>query len=334
VVEALCRVAGSLSPTDDPRAELIRRRDVALLECLRSSGLRVSEAVSLRREHFNLADPSAVVRGKGGKDRVVFFSQAAVDALRAYWAARGDEVITRHTGSLPAFARHNGPVQGKVVGLTEQGVRYIVEELRKRAGAEWPVTPHRLRAWFATHLLDSEVNLAEVQDLMGHESANTTRIYTKVHPRRLQEAHRRANVAQLHREIVALGFPGSRSLLSQAVQAWRGPRLPTAQRRKQRRMTKRLSLRWYCLCPPDQLKPEERELLDRLLAGEPELSLGYKLLQAFREVIAKRHLTGPASWLADAKASQRYFSAESLAKLPPPEQLELGPTLVLANLHA
>ncbi len=52
--------------------------------------------------------------------------------------------------------------------------------------------PQRLRAWFATHLLDSEVNLAEVQDLLGHESANTTRIYTKVHPRRLQEAHRRA----------------------------------------------------------------------------------------------------------------------------------------------
>jgi site-specific recombinase XerD len=134
VVEVLCRVAGSLSPTDDPRAELIRLRDVALLECLRSSGLQDSEAVSLCREHFNLADPSAVVRGKGGKDRGVFFSQAAVGALRAYWLTRGDGSVTRHTGSLPAFARHNGPVQGKALGLTAQGVRYIVEELRKRAG--------------------------------------------------------------------------------------------------------------------------------------------------------------------------------------------------------
>lgn len=192
VVEALCRVARAVAPADRPRAELIRLRDIALLECLRSSGLRVSEAVSLRREHFNLADPSAVVRGKGGKDRVVFFSARAIEALQAYWRARADERVTRHTGSLPAFARHSGPATGKVLGLTTQGVRYIVERLRQRAGAEWPVTPHRLRAWFATHLLDSEVNLAEVQDLMGHESANTTRIYTKVHPRRLQEAHRRA----------------------------------------------------------------------------------------------------------------------------------------------
>jgi site-specific recombinase XerD len=71
-------------------------------------------------------------------------------------------------------------------------VRHAVEQLRKLSGAEWPVTPHRLRAWFATHLLDGEgVNLAEVQDLLGHENANTTRIYTKVRSRRLQDAHER-----------------------------------------------------------------------------------------------------------------------------------------------
>ncbi len=55
------------------------------------------------------------------------------------------------------------------------------------------MTPHRLRAWFATHMLDADgVNLAEVQDLLGHENANTTRIYTKVRARHLQDAHQRA----------------------------------------------------------------------------------------------------------------------------------------------
>jgi len=122
----------------------------------------------------------------------VFFSTEAIDALRQYWAARGDERVSRHLGGFPAFARHNDAARHKIVPLSTQGVRYIVERLRQRAGEEWPVTPHRLRAWFATHLLDRDVDLASVQDLLGHESANTTRIYTKVRSRRLQDAHRRA----------------------------------------------------------------------------------------------------------------------------------------------
>ena len=192
VVEALLRVAAMASPNPNPQSELLRLRDVALLECLRSSGLRVSEAVSLKREDFDFVERSAIVRGKGGKERVAFFSEEALEAMRSYWRARGDERLTRHVGALPSFARHNRQSAGKVLGLSTQGVRYIVEQLRQRAGEEWPVTPHRLRAWFATFLLDNDVNLAEVQDLLGHESANTTRIYTKVRPRRLQEAHRRA----------------------------------------------------------------------------------------------------------------------------------------------
>jgi site-specific recombinase XerD len=192
VVEELLRVASMKVEDPGPSSELIRLRDIALLETLRSSGLRVSEAVSLKRDDFDFVDRSAIVRGKGGKDRVVFFSEPALTALRAYWRARGDERITRHVGALPSFARHNRQAAGKVLGLSAQGVRYVIEQIRARAGEEWPVTPHRLRAWFATYLLDNDVNLAEVQDLLGHESANTTRIYTKVRPRRLQEAHRRA----------------------------------------------------------------------------------------------------------------------------------------------
>ncbi len=192
VVEALCQAARSTPSGNGRQAELVRLRDIALLECLRSSGLRVFEAVSLNREHFDLEERSAIVRGKGAKDRVVFFSAEAVEALRAYWQRRGDEELARHVGRLPAFARHDDASGKKIAPLSAQGVRYAVEQLRRRAGAEWPVTPHRLRAWFATHLLDHDVNLAEVQDLLGHESADTTRIYTKVRARRLQEAHRRA----------------------------------------------------------------------------------------------------------------------------------------------
>ena len=101
-----------------------------------------------------------------------------------------------------------------------------------------------------------------------------------------------------------MGFAGSRCLLSQAVQAWRGPKLPTAERRKLRRMTRRLWLRWLCLRPPEQLKPEQRELLDRLLAQEPDLALGYELLQRFRGVIASRDVAELDRWLDDAKSSE------------------------------
>ena len=134
VIDDLCRVAYAVPASPVRSAELIRQRDIALLECLRSSGMRVSEAVALKREDLSINDQSATVRGKGGKDRVVFFSSTAIDAIRRYWTARGDENITRHVGSLPAFARHNDAAHGKVLALSTQGVRYIVERLRRHAG--------------------------------------------------------------------------------------------------------------------------------------------------------------------------------------------------------
>lgn len=111
------------------------------------------------------------------------------------------------------------------------------------------------------------------------------------------------NVAQLFREIVERGYPGSRSLLSQALQPWRGPKVPRGERRKVRRMTRRLSMRWIYLRPPEQLKPEERALLDKLLAHDEALALGHGLVQRFRQIVSKRDLVGLDQWLEEAKAS-------------------------------
>jgi transposase len=111
------------------------------------------------------------------------------------------------------------------------------------------------------------------------------------------------NVSQLCRELVALGYGGSRSLLAQAVQAWRPPRLPPKEREKAKRATRRLSMRWLCLRPPDQLKAEERALLDRLLAQDDDLMLGHALLQQFRQLVADRDISALDAWLADAKGS-------------------------------
>ncbi len=107
------------------------------------------------------------------------------------------------------------------------------------------------------------------------------------------------NVSQLFREIVAQGYAGSRSLLYQALQAWRPPRSPARDKRRSRR----LSVRWLCLCPPDQLDPQEHQALEGLLAEDPELAQGYALLQRFRILLAARDPAALEAWLQDAQTS-------------------------------
>lgn len=114
------------------------------------------------------------------------------------------------------------------------------------------------------------------------------------------------NVSKLSREIQAIGCRGSRSLLAQAVQPWRGakpPKLPKKERRRARQMTRRTSMRWICLKPPVKLKVDERVRLEKLLAKDDELALGYDLLQRFRQLLRNRDLPALDQWLQGAAAS-------------------------------
>jgi transposase len=107
------------------------------------------------------------------------------------------------------------------------------------------------------------------------------------------------NVSQLFRELKARGYPGSRTLLDQALRPWRPPRPPRGSRPGRRR----LNVRWLCLRPPDTLAPHERQALESLLADDPALATGYQLLQRFRQLIATRDHPALDTWLADAEAS-------------------------------
>lgn len=109
----------------------------------------------------------------------------------------------------------------------------------------------------------------------------------------------RHNVSQLFREIRALGYPGSRTLLDQATRPWRPPRPPRGSRPKRRR----LSVRWLCLRPPEQLEPHEQAALEQLLCDDAALALAYRLLQRFRQLVAARDHGALEAWLADADAS-------------------------------
>jgi transposase len=111
------------------------------------------------------------------------------------------------------------------------------------------------------------------------------------------------NISQLCREIEARGYTASRSLVRQALLPWRGPRPSPAERRRQRRQTRRFSVRWLCLRPPDQLDPEEQVALRGVLDGDADLALGHTLVQRFRQIIRERARANLDSFLADASAS-------------------------------
>jgi len=108
------------------------------------------------------------------------------------------------------------------------------------------------------------------------------------------------NATELFREIAARGFTGGRSLLSEAIKAWRPPR-PT---KRQRRLSRRTTVRWICLRPPEQLKPEERLVLEAVLAGDQDLAKGHDLVQRFRRLVATRDIGGLDRWLTDAQESE------------------------------
>ncbi len=119
-----------------------------------------------------------------------------------------------------------------------------------------------------------------------------------------------SNILQLHREVAKLGYTGSRSLMYRALVPWRGPRPPpqtgAGLRRHGGRLrrVKRFSLRWLCLRPPHQLDREEREALQIALEEDERLAVGYRLLQRFRRLIARRGIRDLDTWLDDATASE------------------------------
>lgn len=143
-------------------------RNLAILELLYATGLRVSELANLQIEQINLRDTSLTVRrGKGGKDRVGFFGRKAAAALKRYLGAR---------------------CHGSVFGLTSRGIARVVEKAAACAGVDG-VSPHTFRHSFATHLLNHGTDIRYVQELLGHENLRATQRYLHVATANLQRTH-------------------------------------------------------------------------------------------------------------------------------------------------
>jgi len=164
-------------------------RDRAILETLFSTGLRVSELVSLPRD-IDLTRDEFCVRGKGEKVRVVFLSKRAKAALQAYLDKRSDvdDALFIHIGRAGAKALSR---ESRSLRLTARSVERLIRKYAIKAGISKKVTPHVIRHSFATDLLENGADLRSVQALLGHANIATTQIYTHVTDAKLREIHRR-----------------------------------------------------------------------------------------------------------------------------------------------
>lgn len=167
-------------------------RDRAILELLFSGGLRVSELCNLNRDQVNLKRKEFTVRGKGQKDRPIFISDAAADAIASYLDSRNDD-------AAPLFINASRNIQGKntadkkqeFLRLTPRSVQRLVSQYARAAGITKHVSPHTLRHSFATDLLMNGADLRSVQSLLGHSNISTTQVYTHITDPHLREVHER-----------------------------------------------------------------------------------------------------------------------------------------------
>jgi integrase/recombinase XerD len=164
-----------------------RLRNAALMEILYATGLRVSELVSLPASALRGDPRMLLVRGKGGKERMVPLSAPAREAARAWLAFRDaeEDLGRRERGQPPS--PHLFPSRGRAGHITRVRFFTLVKEIAARAGIDPArVTPHTLRHAFATHLLQNGADLRAIQTLLGHADIATTEIYTHILDERLR----------------------------------------------------------------------------------------------------------------------------------------------------
>lgn len=194
----LCSAPGSLPKDGSPetgkgmpsRAPLWQARDTALLSSLYSTGCRVSELASLSVRDVDMQAASAVVMGKGSKERVVFFSKSSLAALKDYLSERS-ALISRV--GLPDRSEGRLFVSRRGRPLSVRGIQFILAHYTGESGSEGHVSPHALRHSFATTLVARGADVRVVQELLGHASISTTQRYTHITTERLKRLYHRAH---------------------------------------------------------------------------------------------------------------------------------------------
>ncbi len=181
-IRSLINVADcGATENSNSNSKMVSLRNKAILTLLYSSGLRISELVSLDIDDVDLEDRTIRVRGKGEKDRIVLFNEEAKALIEKYLDKRLD-------GGNALFVNRFGD------HITPRYVQMMIKKYAELAGIKKKVTPHILRHSFATHLLKNGVDIRAIQQLLGHANLNTTQIYTSVDMQTLRTAYDRAKL--------------------------------------------------------------------------------------------------------------------------------------------
>ena len=171
-----------------PTDSWLGARDRAILETLYSTGVRVSELVSLNMDDIDFLSEVIHIRGKGKKERITPISSSALQAIQHYMEYRTKR------------AQHNGHFDSKVLFVNKHGHRLSTRSVRRKmdkylkaAGLDPAISPHTLRHSFATHMLNNGADLRSVQELLGHQSLSTTQVYTHLTTKRLKDVYESAH---------------------------------------------------------------------------------------------------------------------------------------------
>lgn len=164
-------------------------RDLAILEVLYASGIRLSELAGLNLPDVDLIADQVKVRGKGKKERIVPLGSYAVRAVRRYAATR--DVLLASAGRRGDHRALLLSARG--ARLSPRGIQLIVKRLFRAVGDASRLKTHSLRHSFATHLLDAGADLRAVQELLGHSSLSTTQVYTHTSVERLKKVYQQAH---------------------------------------------------------------------------------------------------------------------------------------------
>lgn len=181
-VDSLMQVAAIRADDADP----LHRRDVAMVELLYATGMRVSELVGMDCADLDWSRNTARVLGKGERERVVPFGQPAAGALRAWLDEGRGHLVTDASGAALFLGARGRRVDPRVV-------RRAVHTLLRGVPGATDMGPHGLRHSMATHLIEGGADLRSVQEVLGHASLGTTQIYTHVSIERLRSTYDRAH---------------------------------------------------------------------------------------------------------------------------------------------
>jgi integrase/recombinase XerC len=185
--EALAQLV--CAPTGDSPLGL---RDQAILETLYSAGLRVSELTGLNLGDLDLEGGTALVRGKGRRERLALLGEPAAAALKKWLSVR--DSVGQSDDAPTAPGKRDAVFLNKRGGrLTTRSVGRLLAKYLALTGLDLRASPHSLRHSFATHLLDNGADIRAVQELLGHRSLTTTQVYTHVNTQRMQESYQKAH---------------------------------------------------------------------------------------------------------------------------------------------